>query len=337
MLYRHGPLPKLGLDLDPASLTQTGTGNTEIHARDAAGAAIAIVYAAGILTVRRTPPDGEGETLLQERVGPPSHHDLLLGQIHDLVGITVGGARPRRSVERRADSPLHHIRALGADTVYWEQTLMLTAATAARYLSAIAAAMPRTVVLEPRWRRPPEKPWQLGLQKMQDLAGARSPLIIVPAANDGQIAQALDEAALTPERIDALLPNAVQLQYHWDPMALRRDADERSQRASRVVGRTISLHECPSATVTTRVWAADPARKAQALGLARITDQMFGKEIEIVDLASGQVLKTMPTARWYGADIAQWSREAPDRYLAVQIDTAENRALGYRPRRTEDA
>lgn len=332
MLYRHGPLPRIALDLDPAGLSLSGSGSTQIHARATDGSTVEIGYAAGVISIRRTASGGAPETLYEGRIGPPSHGDLLLGQVHDLFGITVGGARPAPGLERRADSPLHHVRDLGEDAIYWEQPLILSVATAQTYLAAIAAALPGTRVLQTRWRRVTEQPWQMTLQPLVDLASASSPLIVVPAADEARIAAVLAETALTPQRIDRMLPVNLRLQYHWDPIFLRRDADEASQRASQAAGRPVTIHEGPSATVTVRVHAADAAAKAQALTFAKVTDGLFGKELDVVELATGATLKTLKAPRWYGPDVARWAGEGSDRYLAVALDPAGEKLLGYRPR-----
>jgi hypothetical protein len=329
MLYRHGPLPKIPLDLTADGLTTTASGPTHIHAR-AGDESVDITYRDGHIAIRVQAPDEEPRTLYEGTIGPPSHNDILLSQVHDLFGITVAGQAPGRHLERRADSPLHHIRPLGQAGIYWEQALWITPSAASQYLEALRAEIPGLTALETRWKREPEKPWQMSLGPMGEIATSGSPVILAPGTLGDRIRAIQDETHLTPARIDEALPGNVRLQHRWDSFVLRRDADDRTQRVSQAIGRPITIHECPGAIVTAQVHAADPVAKGHALAVARITDREFGKAIDIVDLATGATERTVTAGRWYSRDIARWCQDGADRYL-LATDEGDGRWLGYRP------
>ncbi len=326
MLYRTGALPRLSLDLVPSSVTMSGSGATRITADIQGGGKLELGYGGGIVALRR-----DGEVLYEGTLGPPSHNDLLLGQACALFGLTVGGGAPDRRLERRGASPLHHVRELGPRRIHWEQPLTLSVESAEEYLAGIAAAMPGATTLQATWHRAPGKPWQLGLERTGRLTATVSTLYVALDADEGQIAAALADRALTPQRIDALIPHNIRIQTHWDPFFLRRDAEEAGRRASTNAGRPITVHECPTGTVTVGIDADDAVGKQRAVTLAKVTEGLFCDRFEVVDLETRQVVKSLVSPRRYGRDIARWAAQAEDRYLAVVADRENGALRGYRP------
>lgn len=333
MLYRLAATPKLGLDLASSTLSLTSSGPTQIKGKTEDQSEIEIQYDNGVLAVRRTPPGGEQTVLFEGRIGVPSHNDLLLDQLHDLIGLTVDGKRPGEKLEKRKHSPLHHIRRMETGTVMWEQSLILSAGMAETYLKAIQTAIPGTQVLETLWARVLDQPWHLTMREMTSISASGSPLIIVPGGRAKDVDALIKTPAITPGLIDEIIPDNFRLQHNWGPAALRRDAELIGERISRLVGRPITIHERPTATMTMRIVTENATSKGYALTLAKITDTLFAKDLDIVNLETNEIVGTIAAPRWYGADVAKWSNEQKDRYLVIQEDKVNNRILGYRPKK----
>lgn len=327
MLYRAQPLPRIAIDLAPESVIVPMTGPIQVLGKTAAGETVEARYDAGVLRVRR-----DATVLAEAIIGPPSHGDMLLSQIHDLVGLTIGGQAPTAARESRVSTPLAHIRPFGREHITWEQGLILGQAEARVFLEAVLAQIPGIVALETRWHRAPGEPWLASLVGSPDPLRSTSPLVLIPRAPDPLIREITSRPSLTPREIDDLAPANIRIAHRWESTHLRRDADAESERLSAIVGRTITLHDNPHTVITTRVETRDGPAKDDALALAKLTDQSFAKLIDTVDLRSGDVIAAaVPTPRWYPPSLARWAADAPDRYITAAVH--DGVPLGYRPAR----
>ncbi len=333
MLYRATTIPRLDLDLEPRSLAVFASGPLQAQAKTPDGDDIEIRYDCGRLRIQRR-HDGVTTIVVDCQIGPPSHGDILLRQIHEMTGLTVGGKPPEPHHERRANTPLTHIRPLGVNEIVWEQPLTLGGEDAANYVASICRAIPGVVALQTHWDRMPSKPWTMRLAEAQDPARSASPLILIPRANDAEIKTLLAQTAITPGDIDVKCPNNIRITHRWDSVHLRRDADCKSEQLSARIGRPITLHEAPSTIISARVDMADETAKNDALTLARLTAATFGKTYEPVDLKTGRISgERFEAPRWYLPGVARWANSGTDRYLTVSEQDGE--IIGYRPVQTE--
>src|SRR5262249_10174315 len=67
-------------------------------------------------------------------------------------------------------------------------------------------------------------------------------------------------------------------------------------------------------------------------------DALFGNVFDVVDLETGATVERRTLARWYSADMAEWCKAAPGRFLFTSRETDKmgravnpERILGYRP------
>lgn len=332
MLYRTSAIPRIALDIEPGTLVVHPSGAVQAHGRSTSGTEVTVAYDQGRLEIREQ-SGSDLRILVDAQIGPASHGDLLIRQVCELTGLTVGGGIPDRRIERRADSPLTHIRALGPELVIWEQSLILSAEEAAPYLEALRTAIPNAAVLETRWEREPSKPWRMRLAPADEPSRSSPPLFLIPRAEEAAIAALTERTALTPGEIDTLCPTNIRLSHRWDSHHLRRDAEMRSEALTRQFGRTITVHETPSTVVSTRVDMTNATARNDALLLAKITTEMFAKIYEGVDLATGKTVGDQFAApRWYLPSLARWAAAAPDRYITVAEQAGA--WIGYRPVRT---
>jgi hypothetical protein len=331
------------LDIDLAEINGGSSHPAQFEGRTREGQRIFVHYRGGCLRVTRyeasADPEGSatGETLIEARIGPPLHGNMLLEQACDLAGLTVQGQRLELSDEARwraADEA--DILDWSGRTTYWVRPVVTTEEGERAFVEALVRRFPDLHLLDIAWHDYSKRRYL----RRSSVDGCKYGATLA----FGGSAASLDRI-LTSDHVSVRdLAEAFRQTAHFGVSRhrLRRfevrpavdPPPSLEEQFSQTVGRPIGLADVMNGTLTTSVATNSPEGARFLSELSTVFDAHFARDAEMVELKTATV-STASHELWYSRDLIDWCADAPDRYIeAYRYFDDMDGPVGWRPRRT---
>ncbi|WP_342241183.1 hypothetical protein [Inquilinus sp. OTU3971] len=312
-LITRPQLPQLGLDLlEPVS----GDGRFIFEGYTTAGRPYGIKYRSGFLQIWLEKPE---ETLLQARIGPLYHGDMLFEQVCELAGMTING-RPAVVLQSRLEEMQEYGRYLdwSGATSYWERRFTVSKQGARCLGEAVSAAFPAAVPLKIQWEGQSRR--YHCLDSIETFEGAT----FVIGGSSRDLERVLSASHVRMAEIQATFDHVIQSNI-IQPF-VRRSAEE----MSRAVGRPLELAETARGWIGTSVRSGNERDMRFLHDLASAAGHCFFTDVDEIDILDRKVLEHL-SGGWWSTDLFDWCRRSPDRYLSAVWSSGRQGYVGYRP------
>ena len=334
--------PKLtSLNMDLASLRGGSSCPAQYEGKTHDGRGIYCRYRDGYLSVTLANAAGadlfrDGTRILDERIGPPLHGDISLGQLCRYTGMTVAGELPR--LPTRAEAKENTYFDLSGETTFYFCRVRSTVSSARGFLARLLRDLPDTSLVERLWD---ERFSLIGgrlYDSADDIKTNRCHLLLGQKATEAALTQLSDEADL-----EEIFPRAKIFEINcWGlnrpPFAYSKDTTERFAehlgRSLRVSGQE---SDCLYTTLllSSRFPTSNAERLAQVQAFDRLVNDCYPiADYLCFDLESGERYPDKDGRGPIDPVIAEWIAGGEDRWSFVGLEDGwENPTfLGYRPR-----
>ena len=334
--------PKLTpLNLDLASLRGGSSCPAQYEGKTHDGRDVYCRYRNGYLSVTVANAAGadlfsDGTRILDERIGPPLHGDISLGQLCLYTGMTVDGEQPR--LPTRAEAKENTYFDLSGETSFYFLSVDSTVSSARKFLGRLLRNLPDTSLVERLWD---ERFSLIGgrlYDSADDVKTNRCHLLLGQKATEAALTQLNDEADL-----EEVFPRAQIFEvncggFNRPPFAYSRDSTER---ISKHLGRGLQVSGQERDCLYTNLMLSSCFPTSDAKRHAEV--QMFDHLVSdcypttdylCFDLESGERYPDKDGRGPLDPAIAEWLAGGEDRWSFVGLEDGWDNPtfLGYRPR-----
>jgi hypothetical protein len=334
VFYTRPNLPRLGLDL--AEIRGGGRSPAQFWGRTVDGRPVYIRYRGGNFSVSCGEVDADEdmttEVLIDAKIGPFLHGDMLLEQACDLAGMTLHGER-MVLLDKQLHAARSNARILdwSGRTTYWERILWVTTEAGRDAVEALARAFPEFYLVGLWWERAENGTSRRHCRPYNEALSHSHAYVTWAFCRDkDRLSARLSDSDELPDELTSAVAHSVDFVFGSDdtPPTTAHPGDLEPPRRGLFIGDYGLLGRFWASFVTGEV--SDKVFIEKVLG---VVDPYFSNQVETVDLATGEVTNTVTHWKWYSIDLREWCRAEPDRYLSrFKERTGDTvRHLGVRP------
>jgi hypothetical protein len=328
MFFTRPNIAPLGLEF--VEVRDYGTScPSQFDARTEDGRDFYIRYRGGYLSI-----DGAAERLLDLRVGPPLHGDILFEQVCDLAGLTIKGRSPEQLQDVYRHKIDHYsILDFSGRVTYWHRPLLLSQQAAQTLVDRFGRAMPDICLINYKW---PEQHWvQVDSPGKGDWCAQ-----LCFGINEMALGNLLSRRANSARELHDVFSHVVHFYFgfRWDEP---QTAGERRPGTpiANAIGPEIKFAYGPwgelrasKGHLKTHFVTQDSNGQSFMQKIIAIVDSVFSNAVEAIDFATGESRGCQQIETWYSLDLAEWCRADQNRFLSwFSTDEKPPHYYGWRP------